>query len=141
MFTRFRGKTKVMYFPRPASQDFTVGDLVYSNGSAQVIPADATSGDHIGVILRTVASTDTDYATANVLVPVEVPIDDWVEWRVETASAVAADLFLEIDLTDANTANRGASSKDALFVTKVISATELLVVILSRATNKNTATT
>lgn len=141
MFIRYRGKTKTMWFPRPASQEFTKGDLVYFNGSGQVIPADATSGAHVGVIKKTVATTDDDYATADVLVPIEVPVERWVEWRVETASAVADDIGLEIDLTDANTANRGASAKDALLVTGFISATELLVTILSNADIKDTATT
>ena len=139
-FTRHKGLTKTMYFPRPASQAFTKGDLVYTNGSGQVIPADATSGRHVGVIKRTVVSTDGDYATADVLVPIEVPVERWVEWKVEAASAVADDILEEIDLTDANTANRGASSKDALLVTGFVSATELIVVILSTADNKYTAT-
>lgn len=140
-FTRFKGKTKTMYFPRPASQAFTEGALVYFNGSGQVIPADSTSGAHVGVIKQTVATTDDDYATADVLVPVEVPLERWVEWRVLTASADPDDIGTEIDLTDSLTANRGASSKDALLVTGYISATELIVTILSNADIKDTATT
>lgn len=140
MFTQYSGKTKRIWFPRPASQAFTKGDLVYPNGSGAVIPADSTSGRHIGVIAKTVASTDSDYASA-VLVPIDVPMERWVEWRVTASSAVAADVLNEIDLTDAATANRGASSKDALLVTRFISATELVVVILSAADNLYTATT
>lgn len=130
-----------MLFPRPASTTFSKGDLVYFNGSGQVIPADATSGMHVGVIKRDVVSTDDDYATANVRVPVEVPVERWVEWEVATASAVAADIGNEIDLTDAATANRGASAKDALLVTDVVSATKIHVTILSNADIKDTATT
>ena len=141
-FIRFRGKTKTMWFPRPGSQAFTKGDLVYPNGSGQVIPADATSGRHIGVIKKTVASTDDDYATADVLVPIEVPVEKWVEWRVEAAgTAVADDIGDEIDLTDANTVNRAASAKDACLVTGFISPTELIVTILSNADDRYTATT
>lgn len=140
-FVRYRGKTKTMYFPRPASTAFSKGALVYFNGSGQVIPADATSGAHAGVIKKAVASTDDDYATADVLVPIEVPIENWVEWEVDTASAVADDIGNEIDLTDSVTANRGASSKDALLVTGYVSATKLRVVILSRADSRYTATT
>lgn len=139
-FIRYRGKTKTMYYPRPASQVFTKGALVYFNGSGQVIPADATSGMHVGVIKKTVATTDDDYASS-VLVPVEVPIERWVEWRATAASAVVADIGLEIDLTDSVTADRANSAKDALLVTGFISATELLVTILSNADIKDTATT
>lgn len=140
-FRKYRGKTKTIWFPRPASQAFTAGDLCYFNGSGQVIPADSTSGAHIGVIRETVASTDADYATADVLVPIEVPIEKFVEWEVDTSSAVADDIGNEIDLTNASTANRAASSKDALLVTGYKSASKLIVTILSLADNKDTATT
>lgn len=130
-----------MYFPRPASQAFNEGDLVYFNTTGQVIPADATSGDHVGVIRKTVAATDADYASTGVLVPVEVPVENYVEWEVDTTGAVAGDIGKAIDLTDAATANRAASLKDALRVTKVISGTKIAVVILSKAVDQYTATT
>ena len=140
-FILHKGKVKTIMFPRPASQAFTERALVYFNGSGQVIPADATSGAHVGVIKKTVATTDDDYATADVLVPVEVAMERWVEYEVLTASAVADDIGLQIDLTDSLTANRGASSKDALLVTRFKSATKLIVTILSNADIKFTATT
>jgi len=140
-FKLHKGKTKIMYFPRPASQAFLQGALVYFNGSGQVIPADATSGAHVGVIKSAVVATDDNYATADVMVPIEVPMERWVEWSVLTASAVADDIGNEIDLTDSVTANRGASAKDALLVTGYVSATELIVTILSNADVKYTATT
>ena len=139
-FIKYRGKTRTMWLPRPANEAFTKGELVYGNGSGQVIPADSTSGLHIGVIKRTVVSTDSDYTTADVLVPIEVPVEDMVEWRVLTASAVEDDILDEIDLTNAGQADRGNTSKDALLVTGYLSATELIVVILSRANNKYTTT-
>lgn len=129
-----------MYFPKAASTEFDEGDLVYFNGSGEVIPADATSGQHIGVIRKTIASTDDDYADET-LIPVEVPVERWVTWEVDTASATTEDVGKEIDLTDAATANRGASSKDALLVTGYKSATKLYVTILSNADIKDTATT
>jgi len=140
-FKLHKGRTKVMYFPRPASTTFAEGDLVYFNTSGQVIPADATSGQHVGVIKKAVATTDTDYATANVLVPIEVPLDRWTLWTVPTSGAVAADVGNQIDLTDAGTADRSAGAKDALLVTGIVSATEIIVTILSNADIKDTATT
>ena len=130
-----------MYFPRPASQAFTKGDLVYTNTSGQVIPADSTSGRHVGVIKKAVASTDDDFATADVLVPIQVPVEDYVEWKVTAVAAVADDILEEIDLTDAGAADRANSAKDALLVTGFVSATELIVVILSRASSRYIAIT
>lgn len=141
-FVRYAGKTKTMYFPRPASQDFTVGQLCYFNGSGQVIPADSTSGDHIGVIKKTITSTDADYATADVLVPIQVPIERFVEWEVDTnGTAVADDIGLFIDLTDALNADRANSAKDALLVTRFVSSSVLIVVIESMIDNLRVATT
>lgn len=141
-FKLHKGKVKTMYFPRPASTAFAKGDLVYFNGSGQVIPADATSGMHVGVINRDVVSTDDDYATADVLVPIDVPRERWVEWVVDAnGTAVADDIGDQIDLTDAANANRAASAKDALLVTGFISSSKLIVTILSNADIKDTATT
>lgn len=140
-FIRKKGLTKTMYFPRPANEAFTKGDLVYGNGSGQVIPADSTSGLHVGVIKKSVLTTDDDYATADVLVPIEVPLEDYVEWEVTAVAAVADDILDEIDLTNAGVADRANNSKSALLVTGFVSSTKLLVVILSRASNKYTATT
>lgn len=141
-FKLHRGKTKTMYFPRPASQVFTVGALCYFNGSGQVIPADSTSGDHIGVIQQTVATTDADYTTADVLVPILVPIERFVEWEVDAiTTAVADDIGLFIDLSTSLIANRSASSKDALLVTGFKSSTFLYVTVLSMTDNLRTATT
>lgn len=139
-FRLSRGKTKTMYFPKAASTVFAEGDLVYFNGSGQIIPADATSGAHVGVIAKDVVATDADYADTT-SVPVLVPIENFVEWDVDTTGAVAADVGKEIDLTDAATANRAASAKDALLVTDVISATKITVIILSLLVNKDTPTT
>lgn len=131
-----------MYFPRPASQVFTEGALCNFNGSGQVIPADATSGDHLGVIRETIAATDDNYATADVLVPIEVPVERFVTWEVDTdGTAVADDIGLYIDLTDSLNANRAASAKDALLVTGFKSSTKLYVTLASMVDNIRTATT
>lgn len=140
-FSLYKGATKTMYFPKAASTAFTKGALVYFNGSGEVIPADATSGDHIGVIRQTIATTDSDYASET-FVAIQVPVQRWVEWLVSVdGTATTEDIGLEIDLTDSLNANRAASSKDALLVTGFKSATELYVTILSNADLQNTATT
>lgn len=139
-FRRLTGKTKIMYFPKKASTAFAEGDLVYFDGAGAVQPADATSGMHVGVCRKAVVSTDDDYASTT-KIPIEVPVERWVEWEVDAVSAVAADVGDEIDLTDAATADRSASAKDALLVTRYISATKIGVTILSNADIKDTATT
>ena len=60
----------MQWYPKAASTAFTANTLVYFNTTGEVIPADSTSGDHVGIIMKTVASTDSDYASET-----RVPID------------------------------------------------------------------
>lgn len=140
-FRKLQGKTKIMYLPKIASTAIAIGDLLYADGSGAVQPADSTSGDHIGICRKAIAATDSDYAS-NTLIPVEVPVEMNVVWRVETNSTVtSAVIGTFIDLTDANTANEAASAKDALFVVGVPDSGHVDVVIASLAVVKDTATT
>jgi hypothetical protein len=129
-FIRHKGKTKTAWYPVTASTAFTKGDIV-SFSSGYLIPATSSTAasTHIGVIKKTIATTDADYASAR-LVPVEVPVEKNVEWRAPvTSGLVAADVGLLVDLTDAGTINRGASSVDAAQVRGVISSTQGIFVL------------
>lgn len=135
-FKRDQGKTKTMYFPKAASTAFTDGALVIFDGSGHVTPAISTSAQLVGVIRKTVASTDSDYAS-NTMVPVQVPIELYVTWVALTASAVAGDVGAQVDLTDSVTVNRGGTSHKVVTITGVRSATEVLVVLNSLYAVKN----
>lgn len=135
-FKRAAGKTKTMYFPKKASTAFADGALVIFDGSGFIDVAISTSAQVIGVIRKTIASTDSDYASAT-LVPVQVPIELYVEWAALTASAVAADVGAQVDLTDSVTVNRGATSHKVVTIVGVRSATEVLVVLNSLYAVKN----
>lgn len=140
-FTLAKGDAKIMWFPKAASQVFAHGDLVYANASGAVIPADSTSGDHIGVIQKTVAATDSDYASTT-LVPLLVPYDD-TEFEVDVDTGTALTTAMvgnRYDLTDANSLNVGATSKKVVTITKFISATKALVKINAMVHNADVAT-
>lgn len=112
-----------MYLPVKTSVAFTAGDIVISTaGLVDVATSASVPGLAIGVIRHAIASTDSDYTTARI-VEVEVPVEKNCEWEIASASLVAADLMLEVDLTDARTVNRGASSVKIVRATKVISTT------------------
>jgi hypothetical protein len=136
-FIRHKGKTVTRWLPVTTSTTFTKGDIV-SWSSALLIKATSSTAanTHVGVIKKTIAATDADYAVAR-LVPVEVPLEKMVEWRGPvTSGLVAADISLWVDLTDAGTINRGASTYDAAQVKSVISATEgIFVLNLGGGTN------
>lgn len=125
-FIRESGKTKLMYFPKTASTAFDVGDLVYFTGTAgRVSPHPGGAEEVLGVNRKAVASTDSDYAS-NTLIPIEVPIENYVEWEFLTASLVVGDvgLYVDISTTDAGTVDRSTSADDIVLVTKFISATK-----------------
>jgi hypothetical protein len=142
MFKRISGKPHIEWYPKKASTAFANGGLTYWDGSGAIQPADATSGDHAGVILRAVTSADSDYATTD-KVPVDVPqSNDVFEVDVETGTATAALIGTYVDLVaDGDAADVSASSKDALLVVGFISASKILVKINSMAYNLRVATT
>lgn len=118
-----KGRTKIVFYPKAASTAFSKNSLVYFDGSGAIIPADATSGDHIGLILKAVAATDADYAS-NTLVPVEVPQDKVCEFEADVTSGLtAAKVGTTMDLTDASTVSI-STSKNVVTCVKYLSATK-----------------
>lgn len=125
---------KVMYFRKKASTAFVAGHLVAfeTNGGAgdPVEPADASDAELIGICLRTVASTDSDYAS-NTRIPVMVPMSKGAQMYgdVGTGTLTVADEGLEVDLKDSDEVDQSASTTDVLVCTKFISASKGLFVI------------
>lgn len=124
-FLKFKGKTKTMYLPVTPSTAITKGSIVsWSSGKLIAATSSTTALSHAGVIKKTIATTDADYATDR-LVPVEVPLEKNVIWLADvTATLAATDVGGEFDLTDALTVNRGASSVDAVICTGFLSTTK-----------------
>lgn len=71
MIKRKSGAHNIQYFKKKASTAFINGALCNVDSNGYLIPATATSVNHVGTILLTVASTDADYASAT-SVPVDV---------------------------------------------------------------------
>lgn len=129
-FRRKQGRTKLMRLPVTTSTAFTAGALV-AFASGLLIPATSTSEPKniVGVIRHTIASTDSDYATAR-LVEVEVPIENFVVWEADvTSGLVAADIGLFQDLTDSLNVNRAASALDVAQCVGVITTTRGLFIL------------
>lgn len=123
------GRWGILYFRKKASTAFTANNFVSfeTNGGAgdPIEPADSSDTTLLGIGLKPVASTDSDYAS-NTRIPVHVPLDKAAELECDTVSGtmVVADEGLKVDLTDAASVNRAASSTDVLTVTKFISTTK-----------------
>lgn len=119
-----QGKTKTMLLPVTTSTALTKDTLVtFSSGLLIAVTSSTASADIVGVVRKTIASTDSDYATAR-LIPVDVPVERFTVWEGDTASAVSTDIGIETDLTNAGTVNRGATSVKAVRMNKLLSATK-----------------
>lgn len=129
-FKRYKGKSVTRWLPVTISTTFTVGDIVAWSSSLLIKATSSTAANtHVGVIKKTIAATDADYATAR-LVPVEVPVSKMVQYRAPvTTGLVVGDISLWQDLTDAGTVNRAASTYDAVQCVGVISSTEGLFIL------------
>lgn len=125
MFRLHKGRTKFMWLPVTTSTAIASGAIVsFSSGLLIAATSSTAAVDHVGVLRHTIASTDSDYATAR-LVEVEVPLDKNCVWEGDvTSGLVAADILAEVDLTDASTVNRGASSIKACRCVRVLSTTK-----------------
>lgn len=118
-----KGRTKILWLKAATSTLFSLNSLVYFDGSGAIIPADSTSGDHVGIILKAITATSPEYTTST-LVPVEVPCDKMCELEADAASLTAAKVGTTMDLTDAVTVNGAATSKNVITLVKYISATK-----------------
>lgn len=117
------GRVKTVWLPIAASVAITRGKLVeFSSGTIVAADSGTLPGELVGIIDKTIAATDADYAVAK-LVPVIVPLEKGVVYEGTTASLVAGDIGAEVDLTDADTVNRGASSIKIAKPVAVISST------------------
>jgi len=129
MFYPASGDWDLKYFRKVASTAFTANNLVAfeSNGTGgdPIEPADADDTILLGIGMKTVASTDSDYAS-NTRIPVMIPRNkaSLMECDNVDGTLVQADEGLLVDLTNAESVNRAASSTDVLVVDKFISTTK-----------------
>jgi len=96
MFVRFRGKTKVMYFKKSdTTHEVRAGGLISLNDSGSVCPPKNDSTDRvIGVCQVNDTLTDSAFNSTEGqggscpvgFVPVEVPVENAVEWLIDVDS-------------------------------------------------------
>jgi len=125
-----KGKTVTRYLPVTPSTVIAANSIVaWSSGKLIAATSSTAPSTHAGVAVKAIAATDSDYAVDR-LIAVKVPSENDVLWEADvTSGLVAADIGLYVDLTDASTINRGASTYDIAQVRKVISTTKGLVVL------------
>ena len=113
-FVRHRGKTKTMYFRKTdttLASALTEGSLVAITDSGNLSHVDNDSLERVvGVSRITIAATDTSTWPGAPFVPVEVPVENMVEWRIDVdtaGGAVDSDIgtYIAVDTQEAGDSN------------------------------------
>lgn len=117
MFQLYRGKTKMMSFKKgDTTHAIRDGGLVCLDDSGNIVPPKNDSTDRvIGVARMNVALTDTSSWDKAPMVPVEVPVENAVEWLIDVDSdggASDSDIgrYCAIDTTGGGSVNAGDSA-------------------------------
>lgn len=139
MFKKISGCPMIERYPVATSQLYNNGGLVYANGSGAVIPADSTSGDHIGIAIEKISATDPRYTDGG-KINVEVLKDNDIFEADVTGTLTTAMIGNFYDLSDDLIVNVGATSKKVVLCVGYISATKGLFKINAKAVNKDVAT-
>lgn len=130
MIKHISGDVDVRPYTAPASTAFAFNDVVTRNASGVLAKATASTprAEILGLIQTTIASTDTDYASAK-SVPVLLVGDCDAEFDadVDTGTLVATMVGKRFDLTDENGIDVTAEGQKSVEITRYLSATKARV--------------
>lgn len=132
MIKRKNGPHNIQYFKKKASTAFINGALTNVDSNGYLIPATATSINHIGVILLTVAATDSDYASAT-FVPVDVArtTDLFIaDVSAGTVNQTAVGAYYDLNSTG-DKVDLSSTTTKQVYVQDILSASSQVVIIVS----------
>ena len=110
-----------------SKKEYVLLDSVIQSPDQQVLGrkkarlAHALDKLELRLILAAITASDADYAD-NRQVAVQVPVEANTLWEFPTSGLVAADIGVDVDLTDSVSVNRAATAIGAVKVLKVITA-------------------
>lgn len=130
-FRPYKGRFKYQLLPVTTSTALLAGNLVEcTSGLVAAADTDEAAVDVRGVLAKTIASTDSDYATAR-SVSVIVPMEKHCVWEADTGgSFVATDIGVEYGITASGTApgdvvDRTETTADTFLMTEFVSASKI----------------
>jgi hypothetical protein len=129
MIERKQDKHNITYFKKKVSTAFANGALCSIDSDGFLIPATASSVNHVGVILLPITSADADYASAT-YVPVDMcrPNDLFIaDVSAGTISQTVVGQYHDLNATG-DAVNLSANSVKAVFVVEILAATNKVVV-------------
>lgn len=126
-FRKVKGLTRREWLTVTASTALAKGTLVeFTSGKLAAADADETGDATVGVLDKTIAATDADYAVVR-KVPVLIPVERHVLWEAD-ASGFTADNTqegVEYGISDSGTVDYTETTAKLFKVTQVLSATKV----------------
>ncbi len=132
MIKRKTGVHNIQYFKKKASTAFINGALVNVDSDGFLIPATASSVNHLGTILKTVAATDSDYAsTTAVPVDMATSIDEFTaDVSAGTVAQTAVGAYYDLNSTG-DKVDLSATTVKQVYVKAVNTANSTVTIIVS----------
>lgn len=132
MIKRKTGSHNIQYFKKKASTEFINGALVNVDSDGYLIPATASSVNHLGTILKTVATTDSDYAsTTAVPVDMATSIDEFTaDVSAGTVAQTAVGAYYDLNSTG-DKVDLSATTVKQVYVKAVNTANSTVTIIVS----------
>jgi len=128
MIKHNRGEVEITDYIAPASTAFDFNDVVTRDSAGKLAKATATTprSELLGLIQRTILSTDSDYASDKSVAVLEFnnPESEF-DADVDTGTAVAAMRGKFFDLNDEDGLNVNATLQKSFKITKVLSTTKV----------------
>ena len=123
-FVKYKGKTKFEWLGVTTSTALTKNTIMEMT-SGLVAEADDNDTALAGVLVKTIASTDADYATAR-RVPLLVPVERHVVWTATgTGTFAATDIGGEYGISDSGTVDKADTTNKVFLMTEFLSATSI----------------
>ncbi len=128
--THYRGPIDIEFYPKTASTAFAEGDLVYLSSGYLARFTATTDQPPLGRIMKAIASTDSDYASAT-MVPVQTPASPNTEYLCDIGNGTGAQSYVGtwIDVDDTYPYTKvdcDTGNYDHFFITKHVSTTQLV---------------
>lgn len=117
-FKLIKGKTKIEWLPVTVSTALSADSLVeFTSGYIAAADDNEAAADIRGVLIKAIAATDPDYATAR-KVAVRVPIEKHVVWEADTADTFvqATHGGVECGIVDSTNVDLDDTTNDAFLV-------------------------
>lgn len=117
------GKVQCEAFPKTASAAIACGAVLEADGSGAVNPADAADLNLFGISMKTIASTDADFASTTPIPVIMLNAETEFFMDVGTGTATAALVGTKCDLKDSISIDVTATAHNQVTITGFISGT------------------